>query len=128
MRQRFEQNLRSAGLLDWVTVHQMTASEAAACWRKPIDLLLWTATNRRRGPTKAYVQWAHLLKPDGMLVIGASSDGPNEPTRWFMRVIRAHLHAPEYRAVQRVAGITLAIRDTGDRSRGAEPIRSRRER
>ena len=114
LRRRFEQNLESAGLLDWVTVHQMTAVEAAARWSKPIDLLLLDGDQSREGANEAYLQWSQFLTRNGALVINASSEGPNEPGHdGLMRVIREHLRPPAYRGVRRVGGITLAIKETG---------------
>ena len=114
IRQRFEKNIRSAGLQDWVTIHQMTSVEAARQWQDPIDLVYLDGDQTPEGAREAYLNWSAFLRPGAILAIGASADGPNEPGHdGQMRIIREFLHPPEYEDVHCLEGVTFARKMAG---------------
>jgi len=69
LRYHFDANIASAGLGDWVQVHEGRAAEIAANWTQPIDLLLLDGDQSPEGARSAYDAWAKFLKPGGILVL-----------------------------------------------------------
>jgi MMP 1-O-methyltransferase len=72
VRTHFEENLRQAGLSDWVEVHQARAAEAAMHWKPPVDLLLLDGDHSPRGAREAYDAWIPHLRPGGVLILDNS--------------------------------------------------------
>jgi predicted O-methyltransferase YrrM len=69
LRKHFEKNIGRAGLDEWVEVHQGDASEIAAAWTTPVDLLVLDGDQSRRGARAAYESWSPFLKPGGVIVV-----------------------------------------------------------
>ena len=69
LREHFEANISRAGLSDWVQVHEGRATEIAAGWTEPIDLLLLDADQSPEGARAAYESWTPFLKPGGLIVL-----------------------------------------------------------
>jgi predicted O-methyltransferase YrrM len=72
LRTHFDENLRRAGLSDWVEVRQARASDAAAHWETPVDLLLLDGDQSPRGAREAYEAWIPHLRQGGILILGNS--------------------------------------------------------
>ncbi len=69
LREHFEANISQAGLSDWVQVHEGRATDIAASWTQPIDLLLLDADQSPEGVRAAYESWEPFLKPGGLIVL-----------------------------------------------------------
>jgi methyltransferase family protein/glycosyl transferase family 2 len=69
LRRHFEDNIARAELTDWVQIHQGRATEIAASWSKPIDLLLLDGDQSPEGARAAYGAWVPFLKPGGTIVL-----------------------------------------------------------
>ena len=65
----FDANVARAGLSDWVRVQEGRATDVAADWNQPIDLLLLDGDQSPAGARAAYKAWEPHLKPGGILVL-----------------------------------------------------------
>jgi MMP 1-O-methyltransferase len=72
VRTHFEENLRRAGLSDWVEVHQGRAREVATNWNAPVDLLLLDGDHSPKGAREAYEAWIPHLRQGGILILDNS--------------------------------------------------------
>lgn len=72
--ERFQQNLRRAGVSELVTVHRGTAAAIGATWQAPIDLLFLDGDQSPAGARAAYDAFAPFLKPGGILALHNSAD------------------------------------------------------
>jgi MMP 1-O-methyltransferase len=73
LRERFDENMRAAGLSDWVQVHQGTAENIALGWTLPIDLLFFDGDQSPAGARAAYEGWSPWLKPGGVIALHNSN-------------------------------------------------------
>lgn len=69
LRQQFDDNIRRAGLAEWVEAHQAGASQVAATWTTPIDMLFLDGDQSRAGARSAHESWAGFLKSGGIIAI-----------------------------------------------------------
>jgi hypothetical protein len=60
LKQHFEENIRGAGLTDWVQVHPVRDTELVATWSTPIDLLFLDGDQSYPG-ARARTQAGHHL-------------------------------------------------------------------
>jgi len=67
--QRVRENLRMAGLANWVTVHQGRAEAVAALWDGAIDMMFMDGDQSPAGVESAYTSWAAWLKPSAVLAL-----------------------------------------------------------
>ena len=107
--EHFEKNIGSAGLSDWVEVHQGTAEEIATAWTTPIDLLILDGDQSPAGVRAAYEGWSPWLKPGGVIALhnsspreyGAEHDG-------HFLVATKEIQPPRYIERRLVGSITFA--------------------
>jgi len=80
LRGAFEHNLREAGMLHLVEVHQGFSHEHAQRWRGPIDLLFLDGDHSYDAVAQDVADWAPKIRPGGFLVmhdvVHAVHDGP----------------------------------------------------
>jgi predicted O-methyltransferase YrrM len=69
LRDHFEENIRRAGLNEWVEVHEGRAREIAANWSIAIDLLFLDGDQSPQGAREAYERWSSFLKLGGVVVL-----------------------------------------------------------
>jgi predicted O-methyltransferase YrrM len=69
LRDKFERNLREAGVRDIVDVRQGTSEELAAKWSEPIDLLFVDGDHEDEAVRRDFDQWAHRVRPGGFLCL-----------------------------------------------------------
>ena len=69
IRERFESNIKRAGVRDWVNVRQGTAESISATWRDPIDMLFLDGDQSPDGVRSAYESWAPFLKAGGIIAV-----------------------------------------------------------
>ena len=67
--QVFRENLRRAGLANWVSVHQGQAEQVGSGWDAPIDMLFMDGDQSPQGVSTAYESWEPWLKPNGVLAL-----------------------------------------------------------
>jgi MMP 1-O-methyltransferase len=111
LRAYFEATLKRAGLMDWVEIHEGTATDVAAGWSGGIDLLLLDADHSPKGARDAFDAWAPHLKPGGIIVLdnsiprtyAANHDGNR-------RVAVEEIIAPHYEAIRHIGSATFARR------------------
>jgi hypothetical protein len=96
-REQFEKNIRSAGLSDWVEVHQGTAEEIATAWTTPIDLLILDGDQS---------PWQ---KPGGVNALDNSSPREYEAEHDGHHLVATEeIHPPRYIERQLVGSMTSA--------------------
>ena len=108
MRQAFEENMRRAGVWDWITVYETTAELAAKDWNVPIDMLYLDADVSPEGSRRIFHAWSPFLRPGGVLAINGTVDR----SFWTgsFEVVRDFVRPPLYEDVRRVDHITFARR------------------
>lgn len=110
LRNRFEENIRLAGLTEWVEVHQGLDIEIARDWNTPIDLLLMDGDQSVRGAEETYRCWSGHLKLGGVLAVHNS--GPladNTPEHGGLkRLVEQFIRPPQYSEIRLVASLTFA--------------------
>lgn len=108
-REHFERNIRTAGLSDWVEVHQGTAEEIATGWTAAIDLLILDGDQSPAGVRAAYEGWSPWLKVGGMIALHNSSPreyGPEHDGHY--RIATEEIQAPRYLERHLIGSITFA--------------------
>jgi MMP 1-O-methyltransferase len=107
LRQRFEQNIRDAGLDGWVSVHQGRAEDICRGWKSPIDLLYLDGDHSWEAVQAAYNGWAPFLRQYGVIAIH-SSLAQEKDHDGLRRLAREVIQPPAYAAGCRVGSITFA--------------------
>jgi predicted O-methyltransferase YrrM len=116
-KDQVEANIRSAGLIDWVQVHDGRAAEVAANWDLPIDLLLLDGDQSPRGAREAFESWAPFLKPGGIIVL--RNTRPREYAEGHdghRRLVLEEIFPPRFTEV-RLVGATTFARKAADPTR-----------
>ncbi len=109
LRQRFDQNVRRAGLQDWLTVHPTTVQVVAQSWGEPIDLLFLDGDQSPQGARASYELLAPFLKPGGLLALHNSSDRTFAPGHdGYRRLVVETVHPPLYTDIHCVHTTTFA--------------------
>jgi hypothetical protein len=111
LRERFDANIRRAGVSDFLKVHQTTAEAAAASWHEPIDMLYLDGDQSPAGARAAFQLWTPFLRSGGVIAINNSAEGAHPPNHdGSLRVVREFLVAPHYQQIHRVGALTFAKR------------------
>jgi hypothetical protein len=111
LRDHFEQNLRRAGLDDWVTVLQGRAEDIARRWTEPIDMLALNGDQSPAGARAAYQCWSPFLKPGGTIAVHNSAPGPRPESHSGNRLlVDEELRPPAYTDIRLVVATTFARR------------------
>ena len=109
LRECFDQNIRAAGLADWVEVHQGQADTVAESWNQPIDLLFLDGDQSPAGARAAYEAWEPFLKIGGVIAVHNSADRPYAENHNGSRLLSlAELKAPKYGDVRLVRATHFA--------------------
>lgn len=69
----FHENIRRAGLTNWISVHQGPAEKIGRGWGVSIDLLFMDGDQSPQGVNVAYASWKAWLKPGGVLALHNST-------------------------------------------------------
>lgn len=113
LRSHFEDSIRRARLSPWVEVHQGDASDIAATWVTPIDLLYLDGDQSRAGARAAYDSWSPFLKPGGVIAIHNTNPDNNQVGHDGSRyLVETVIYPPLYSNIRRVGAITFAVRAT----------------
>ena len=108
MRQAFEENMRRAGVWDWISVYETTAELAARDWNVPIDMLYLDADVSPEGSRRIFHAWSPFLRPGVFWRLTAQSI--NRSGTGSFEVVRDFVRPPFYEDVRRVDHITFARR------------------
>ena len=109
LRHCFDQNIRRAGLTDWVVVHPGYAHDIAAHWHQPVDMLFMDGDQSYASVRQTYESWAPWLKPGGVLAVHNSRPGKYQAGHdGHRRLIVETVHPPEYTEVQLIGTTTFA--------------------
>jgi MMP 1-O-methyltransferase len=104
----FRENLRRAGLANWVNVHQGQADQVAMSWGVPVDMIFMDGDQSPEGVTAAYESWAPWLKSDGILALHNSDPREYAPGHDGHFRLRARLLAdPNYSLIQDVGSTSF---------------------
>jgi predicted O-methyltransferase YrrM len=111
--ERFEANLRRAGVRAWVDVHRGRAEEIAAAWSTPVDLLFLDGDQSPAGARTGYLAWAGHLRPGAVVAVHNSL--ATEPEHdGSLRLVEDLIRPPAYRDVRLVGSTTFARRAISD--------------
>lgn len=109
LRDYFDENIRRAGLTDWVEVHQGRAAEIAMHWTTPVDMIFLDGDHSRKGSREAYESWSPFLKAGGVIAIHNSSPNNFRPDHDGNRcLVEQEIHSPRYTHVFLVGSTTFA--------------------
>jgi predicted O-methyltransferase YrrM len=109
LRQRFDSNIRRAGLGDWVAVHPGRDSAVAATWATPIDMLFLDGDQSPAGAQAAYTSWAPFLKHNGIIAIHNSASGTYEAGHdGHRRLVTETIRPPQYAEITCIGTTTFA--------------------
>ncbi len=114
LRERFDANIRRAGLTDWVEVCQGRAEEVVGDWNQPIDLLFLDGDQSFGGAQSAYNLWAPYLKPGGLLAIHNSRPGAYHESHDGQRRLVADIIGPPQYVDVLCRGTTTFARKISD--------------
>ena len=110
-KEHFEENVSSAGLSDWIVIHQGRAAEVATAWRTPIDMLFLDGDQSPAGARLAYEGWAPWLKPGGIIALHNSANREYQAGHeGHRRLVVRELLTPRYRDVRSVGSTTFALK------------------
>jgi len=105
----FSENVRQAGLSDWIEVHRGRATEVAEKWTAPIDMLFLDGDQSRVGAWQAYESWSPFLKAGGVIALHNSHPGAHPPDHdGNLWVVMKEIHPPEYTDVRLIDTTTFA--------------------
>ena len=107
----FDDNLRAAGVAEWVTVLPYTAEDAARRWTGHIDLLFLDGDQSREGAMHSYEAWEPFLRPGSTLAVHNSAPGDYAVNHdGSLRLVESVVVAPRFDRIRRVGTTTLAVR------------------
>jgi len=79
LRRHFDENVRLAGLSEWVQVHQGRDCDIGAGWQGSIDMLFLDGDQSRPGARRAYESFVPFLRPGGVIALHNSNGPRDEP-------------------------------------------------
>lgn len=119
--QIFRNNIRAAGLENWVCVHQGAAVRVGADWSLPVDMIFMDGDQSPEGVFAAHRVWAPWLKPKGVLALHNSNTRIYDPGHDGHFQLRQRLLAgSDYSLVQETGStsfLRLAMRIGADGDR-----------
>jgi predicted O-methyltransferase YrrM len=110
LRELFDDNIRKAGLSDWVEAHQGSAEEIGRSWEGAIDLLFMDGDQSPAGVRRAYQAWSPWLKPNGFLALHNSHDRAYEPEHDGHHRLAVEVIQPPHYVDRKVVGSTTFAR------------------
>lgn len=118
LRQRFDENIRFAGLTEWVEVHPGHDRDIATLWSSPIDLLFLSGDQSVDGARQTYEAWSRFVKPGGVIAIQNSRNDVSYAVGHdgAMRLVAEVIRPPRYAAIHCIGSTTFARRLSGSRT------------
>lgn len=106
----FQDNLRRAGLANWVSTHQGQAQQIGSGWSVPIDMIFMDGDQSPEGVLAAHESWSPRLKSGGLLVLHNSNPREYAPGHdGHFRLRQRLLATPGYSLIEE-AGSTSFLR------------------
>jgi predicted O-methyltransferase YrrM len=106
---QFHDNIGSAGLADWIDVHEGTAVEISETWDTPIDFLFLDGDHSAAAARSAYLAWSPWLRVGGTLAIHNSNPSAHEDDHdGHFRVAQEFVTPPEYDEIELIGTTTFA--------------------
>jgi predicted O-methyltransferase YrrM len=115
--QTFHENIRHAGLTNWIRVHQGRAEQIGTGWSVPIDMIFMDGDQSPEGVIAAYDIWGAWLKTNGVLALHNSN--PREYARGHdghFRLRERLLTASDYLLAEEVGSISFFRKKAGNRT------------
>jgi MMP 1-O-methyltransferase len=111
LRDHFEENIRQAGVAQWVKVHQGRSADVGQNWETLIDLLFLDGDQSRTGAQEAYDTWARFLKPGGVIALHNSEPENHRLDHDGHRcLVQEKIRAPDYDNIRLIWSTTFATR------------------
>jgi len=111
LRGHFERNLNNADVASWVEVHQGRATEIAARWTTPVDMIFLDGDQSRTGVREAYDSWAPFLKPGGTIIVHNSAPGHRPEQDGSRILVEEEIRPPSYDDIRLMHSMTVARND-----------------
>ena len=108
LREHFQRHLRGAGLSDWVEVHQGRATDIAAHWTTPVDMIFFDGDQSRAGVRGAYDSWSPFLKPGGTIIVHNSAPGHRPEQDGSRVLVEEEIHPARYSDIRLIHSLTVA--------------------
>ncbi len=102
----FEQNLRKAGVFDWVVPIKKSSEEAFASFRQRISLLFIDGSHEYEDVKADLLNWEQYLVKEGIVILHDSAGQWAGPTRVADELIIGRKHT--YKDVIRIESMTIA--------------------
>jgi|GEM_PF-671063 len=106
LKEAFLENMRRAGVADWIVIHAATAEEVARQWDTPIDMLFLDGDVSTDGSRAIFLAWAKFLRPGGILAINGTVERPDRAGSY--QVAKEFVRSPQYQDIRRIDHITFA--------------------
>jgi len=113
LRGHFDANIRRAGLGDWIEAHQGRATEVAAHWTTPVDMIFFDGDQSRAGVREAYESWSPFLKSGGVIVIHNSAPNHRPDQDGSRCLVQEEIRPPDYEDIRLVYSATFARKAEG---------------
>jgi len=107
LRAEFDDNIRRAGVGDWVRVHCARSVDVAAGWSQPVDLLFIDGDQTHAAVVDEYRSWEPHLKIGGIVAVHNTIGDPRPPDG-HRRLMQDTIRPPRYRVVARRDCVTFA--------------------
>lgn len=108
---QFEENIKAAGLSDYVIVHRGYDYTVICDWHEKIDMLILDGDQSPVGAKRAYDEWNPFLKSGGILIVHNSADrvyGTDHDGH--RRIVLDSVKEPDYCKVKCVRMTTFAVK------------------
>jgi predicted O-methyltransferase YrrM len=111
LRERFDGNMRRAGVSEFIEVHPLTAAAALAGWPRPFDVVYLDGDQSPVVARDAFLSWTRFLRAGGVVAINNSAEGDHPPGHdGSARVVRELLAYPAFDQLRRVETLTFATK------------------
>jgi hypothetical protein len=111
LRARFEENIRLAGLENWVEVHEGRAEDVARGWSTSIDMLTLDGDQSPVGARTAYESWSPFVRAGGTIAIHNCAPREYEPSHEGNRlIVVTEILPPVFTDIRLVGATTFARR------------------
>lgn len=106
--QVFRNNVRAAGLENWVCVHQGSAETVGSAWGMSVDMIFMDGDQSPEGVMTAYGVWGPWLKPHGLLALHNSNPRNYDPGHeGHFQLRQRFLAGTEYSLIEEAASTSF---------------------
>jgi predicted O-methyltransferase YrrM len=109
LREWFDRNVSSAGVDEWIEVHQGTAETIGVSWRDSIDILFLDGDQSPQGARKAYETFLPYLKVGSLIILHNSIEREyDEMHDGHYRLVVESIKSPNYGCIYVADSTTFA--------------------